>query len=599
MIRTSASCRAAAAAGLAAALLLTSACSTGSDDAPSGNPPPIAIPELDDYPSAQLIGQLALRDGCLVAGGSVLLLPEGTQWFPEERELVVADRSAKVGDQVRFGGGEVPLYFVKDLAGAEQRDAAQACLDADAASTLFLVSGASDPGDSAPQDADLDLAVSEPQPDSVYPDVGQAGVDALHYDLDLNWDPDTRVLTGRAEITLRATRDADALRLDLAKPLKVADVTLDGQQVTATHPGNDLVIPTPVRANQRYALAIDYRGRARALPAPTERGDFDSLGWTVTPAGEVWTMQEPYGAHSWYPVNDHPSDKALYSFTIHAPRPWTGVANGRLVDTRDDEDGRTTRWETDEPLAAYLATVAIGDYTSSTVTTDSGLAITSWYPRGLPGARRDLAFAAEAVDWIEAKLGPYPFSTLGQVMTDSDSAMETQTMVTLGNNEYIRSPAVILHELVHQWWGDQVSPADWRDVWLNEGFTMYLQWVWEAEQSGENLERMLAQYAASDQWLRDAYGPPGDWRPEAFGAGNIYYLPALMWHELRLKLGDGEFWRIVGDWPREQDNASVTRDQLYDYIEAESGLELSEFFDAWIMGEKTPPRAGRSTSSES
>lgn len=441
-------------------------------------------------------------------------------------------------------------------------------------------------------DAPLDLGLSEPREDSVYPEVGDPGVDALRYDLDLSWAPGPRVLTGSATVTFRATQDARSFRLDLAAPLRVRRVLLDGERVRARHPGKDLVVAAPVEEDERYELVVDYRGKARPVPAPTRRQDFSTLGWTVTDSGEVWTMQEPYGAHSWYPVNDHPSDKALYAFTISAPDPWTGVANGALVSSESQDGRRITRWETDEPLASYLATIAIGDYAHSSNTSQSGVEIDYWYPRGQPGALADLAFAAEALDWIEARMGPYPFSTLGLVLTDSTSAMETQTMVTLGNTDYTRSPAVIVHELVHQWIGDQVSPSDWRDVWLNEGLTMYLQCLWQADHDGTDVATIMDEYALIDQQLRDEYGPPGDWERDAFGGSNIYYSPALMWHELRLELGDELFWSVVSDWPREHDNQSVDRDRLYDFLEERTDRELSSFFDAWIMGGTTPEREG-------
>ena len=97
-------------------------------------------------------------------------------------------------------------------------------------------------------------------------------------------------------------------------------------------------------------------------------------------------------------------------------------------------------------------------------------------------------FAREALEWVEGKLGPYPFSTAGVLVTDSQSGMETQTLITLGDNDYVLSKPVLVHELVHQWYGDQTGPTDWRDVWMNEGMTMYLQAVWEAEH-GRRLAR--------------------------------------------------------------------------------------------------------------
>ncbi len=192
------------------------------------------------------------------------------------------------------------------------------------------------------------------------------------------------------------------------------------------------------------------------------------------------------------------------------------------------------------------------------------------------------------MDWIEGKLGPYPFDTLGMVLTDSMSAMETQTMVTLGNNEYVLSPQVIAHELIHQWYGDQVSPADWSEVWLCVGMTRLLLWLYVDEHDLRPVRAIRGGARAADQGLRDEYGPPGTYDPKQFGGSNIYYSPALMWNELRVELGDDEFFRIATSWLTENDNTSVTREQVVEHWESETGRELSDFFAAWITGARTP-----------
>jgi len=436
---------------------------------------------------------------------------------------------------------------------------------------------------------DLTLAESTPVEDSVYPAVGGPDVDALLYDLDLAWQPRQRRLTGTATITFRAARDAPRFTLDLAAPLEVASLTLDGSDAAYTHRGKDLVVKHGIVDDRQHQLVISYTGKPRPVPAPTTRRDFSTLGFTVTDRGEVWTMQEPYGAYSWYPVNDQPADKALYDISVTAPDPWTGVANGRLVADTTQDGQRTTEFQLDEPASSYLITLAIGDYAHSSGTSKSGVTLDYWYPRGQPLVLDAMTAAHAAIDWIEARLGPYPFSSAGIVATDSMSAMETQTMITIGNNDYVRSPAVLVHELVHQWFGDQVSPADWRDVWLNEGMTMLMQALWESDHKGDRIGVTIDRWRGTDQGLRDEYGPPGAYDEAQFGGSNIYYSPALMWNELRLELGDDEFFRIARSWLAAYDNQSVTRDDIYAHWEKETGLELSAFFDAWILGGTTPP----------
>ncbi|MFZ2502883.1 MAG: M1 family metallopeptidase [Nocardioides sp.] len=441
-------------------------------------------------------------------------------------------------------------------------------------------------------DPALEAALSEPVEDSVYPAVGDPGVDALHYALNLTWDPTTATLTGRERIVVRATSDADHLQFDFAAPLEATRVLVDGEAVTTRHTGKDLVILTDVTADSRHTVEINYTGQPRPVDAPTERGDITSLGWTVTDTGETWTMQEPFGAYSWYAVNDQPADKALYDFRLTAPDPLVGVANGEHTDS-STAGGRTTQdWHLADPASSYLVTVAFGDFQRTDGVTDSGTPVTWWTPRDDPSTLRDLRRIIPAMAWSEERLGPYPWPTLNLVMVDSESAMETQSTITFGNNSYIRSPEVLLHELIHQWYGDLVTPRDWRDVWLNEGMTMYLQGVWEAEREGISLDRKMNNWASFEPDLRREAGPPGAYDAELFGSGNIYYGPALMWHELRGQVGDEVFWQIVKEWPRSRTDAhfGATRDDLYAFVEEATGRELTAFFDAWVMGQLTPTR---------
>jgi aminopeptidase N len=201
---------------------------------------------------------------------------------------------------------------------------------------------------------------------------------------------------------------------------------------------------------------------------------------------------------------------------------------------------------------------------------------------------RGLRVAADELDWIEDRLGPYPFSSLGIVLVDSRSGMETQTMITLGTTDYTTSPEVIVHEMVHQWYGNEVTPVDWRDVWMNEGMAMYLQSVWQADDTGTSLETVLRRFAPAEPLLRREAGPPADYDPATFGRGNVYYSPALMWDELRERLGEEEFWSGVRAWPEAHRNGNAGYDEITTWWSERTGEDLSSFFHAWLLGETSP-----------
>ena len=483
------------------------------------------------------------------------------------------------------------VVLVVTLAGNDDKQAAAGEPAEESASTP--TDDPADPaaGDTDPDDPAYAPARSKPLEDSLYPNVGDPGVDALHYHLDIAWDRDEQVLTGTTTLAFRSTVTADEFRLDLGDPLVVEKATLDGEEVDTQHNGKDLVVQAPVVKDGTYVLVVAYSGTPEPAQAPTTRSDFSTTGWTVTDDGEVWTMQEPYGAYTWYPVNDQPSDKAFYDFTITAPRGWVGVANGQLQ-SRETVRGRTvTEWSLDAPTASYLTTAAIGDLVMTEDESDSGVPITYWTPADDPASLDAVRFTPQALAWNEKKLGKYPFDSLGILVVDSESGMETQTMITLGDTDYTTSPEVLVHEITHQWYGDLVTPTDWKDVWMNEGMTMYLQGQFEADRGGRSIDDVMDTWAAAEPGMRAESGPPGNYDPTTFGQGNIYYGPALMWDELRKKVGNETFWAMVRAWPSVRKHGNATREEYLSWIEKETGEELTAFFDAWLMGETTPPRS--------
>jgi aminopeptidase N len=420
--------------------------------------------------------------------------------------------------------------------------------------------------------------------------VGDPGVDALHYALDLTWDPHAERLTGSESVVLRAATSARRLRLDLARQLEVGHVWLDGRAVPFEHLGKDLVVEEPVRASSRHLLQLSYAGTPEPVTAPTDRPDFDTTGWTVARDGTVWTMQEPYGAYSWYAVNDQPSDKAFYDVTIRAPRGEVGVSNGELESRRTTGDTTVTRWHLPEPAASYLVTIAIGRLTETHDTGPHGLPISYWTPTGRPAILRQVRYAPVAVRYLESLLGRYPFPTLGIVVVPSNSAMETQSMLTLGDHAYDLSHDVVVHEITHQWYGDTVTPDDWSDLWMSEGMATYLAEAnWTAAHGPLSLASILRRWSRVAGSMRATFGPPAHYHPGSFAEGNAYYIPALMWDTIRRRLGDPEFWSLVRRWPTAHRFSSQDRHTLAAWWSRKSGRDLAPLFRVWLLGPREPP----------
>jgi len=440
-----------------------------------------------------------------------------------------------------------------------------------------------------PDDPALDPALSEPVEDSVYPDVGDPSIDSLHYDLQLTWKPDNRTLEGITGLTFRSTEDSDHVQLDLIPQLRVESVQVDGADAEFEHLGKDLSIAGDFAEDERHLLTIAYAGTPMPVDAPTTRSDFTTLGFTIAADKSAWTMQEPFGAYSWFPANDQPSDKAFYDFTLTTPSPFVGVANGVLT-SREERDGNTvTQWHLDSRTSTYLVTVAFGDYEMTEDESPSGVPISYWVPRSTPEYADNLAYTPQALDWVESKLGPYPWSSLGVVLVDSRSGMETQTMITLGTTDYATARDTIVHEIVHQWYGDKVTPNDWRDVWMNEGMTMYLQFVYQSETFEVPLRKILKAAAPYERESRRVNGPPADYDPGTFGEINIYYGPALMWDQIRRRVGEEKFWDMVRAWPSYDEDGTVNRDDYLPWVEEQTGAELDDLFEGWLFSPTSPP----------
>jgi len=193
------------------------------------------------------------------------------------------------------------------------------------------------------------------------------------------------------------------------------------------------------------------------------------------------------------------------------------------------------------------------------------------------------------VAYLEHLVGRYPFPTLGVLVVPSNSAMETQSMVTLGDSRYTLTRDVIVHEIAHQWYGDTVTPDDWSDLWMNEGMATYLaEGSWTSDHGRKSLNQILGRWASFADAMRAQYGPPADYDPDTFGEGNAYYIPALMWDTIRQRLGDDAFWRLATRWLQTHRFTSQDRDSLAAWWSQQSGQDLTPVFTAWLTGPREP-----------
>ena len=267
----------------------------------------------------------------------------------------------------------------------------------------------------------------------LYPGFGNGGYDVQHYGLDLTVsDVDTGTLTGVTTIEAKATEDLSSFNLDFVG-FTVEDIAVNEQPAAFDRNGQELTITPamPLQAGETFTVEVTYSGAPEqiesvALPVLT--------GW-VTFDGGSYVVSEPDGAANFYPVNDHPLDKATYSFRVTVPKPFEVAANGVLVETIDHGDTTTFVWQARDPMASYLATVNIGEFDVETEDGPNGIPIRNYYAAGLEeGIRKPFARQAEMLALYSEIFGPYPFEVYGSVVMDAEigGALETQTLSIFG-----------------------------------------------------------------------------------------------------------------------------------------------------------------------
>jgi aminopeptidase N len=416
--------------------------------------------------------------------------------------------------------------------------------------------------------------------DPYFPAAGNGGYDVAHYDLRLSYTPSTRALTGHAGIRARATQGLRSFSLDL-RGLDVGAVRVDGRPAAFTHRDGELVITpaAPLRERAPFTVDVDYGGTTGQPVDPTG----SLYGW-VSFADGAFTGNEPDGAATWYPVNDVPSDKATYAFTVDVPDGTTAVGNGRLVEQRS-RGGRTTfRWQADDPQASYLAMAATGNYVLGRDTGPHGLPIINAVDADVDqaAAKAVLAKQPAMIAFYESRFGRYPFGSSGAVIDDDEDpgyALENQTRPIYAG---VPDEATVAHELAHQWFGDRVTPRLWKDIWLNEGFATYAEWLWGESTGGPSPQQQFADAYATPAGDELWTVPPGDPGPADMFAEAVYQRGAMTLQVLRTTIGDEAFAKVLRQWAGRDRDRPVSTADFQALAERVSGRDLDALFRTWL-----------------
>lgn len=412
--------------------------------------------------------------------------------------------------------------------------------------------------------------------------------DVSRYELYLSPDFTTQTLAGTVRITLSATvEDVDFIDLDLDDVLTVSLVT-DSEGALVYEQFSDLLrfYPRePLDVGEEMSVVISYAGQ----PQPT---GFKGFEFSTTPGGAplLATLSQPYGARSWWPCKDTPSDKATVVMNVTVPVGMYAASNG-VLDARTPVGGfETFTWDHEYPISTYNVSLAATEYVSweEEWTAPDGKKLPIEYhvfPEHEEAARFDFERTRDVLDYYTELFGDYPFvkEKYGMAEFVWDGAMEHQTMTSYGDvfltgdRFYER---IIGHELAHHWWGNSMTVADWSDLWIHEGFATLAEGLWVEYAEGEAAYRTFLRRRANHCCgFQGAISPP----TQLFNQ-TVFNKAAWMLHMLRGLLGDTDFFAAVHDLaqrPELQYGTIVTED-VVEQFETSTGRPLRWFFDQWL-----------------
>ena len=421
---------------------------------------------------------------------------------------------------------------------------------------------------------------------SDYISEAQYKLDVLHYDINLDLYPEDQLLKGR--VVLKAAlkdKSLNEIDLNLYDNLTISSLTVDGKPAKYENEDTRLRIETPASSlPDTFNIEISYEGK----PERKGLGSF-SFGkkyghWVV------YNLSEPNYASTWFPCNDLPSDKALLDMYITNDTTYVSASNGILVDKTTEGARRTYHWKTLYPISTYLICLYSSVYTSfneSYVSQDKQDTMPIEYyafPEDLENAKIDFIGHSEFIDFFAKKFGEYPFLKEKYGVAEflwQMGAMEHQTLTGIGSN-FVSGRRfftdVYIHELAHQWFGDAVGPATWKDIWLNEGFATYCEALYSEHLAGPKALRSSMMSKFDESFSGTLYNPGGD-----LFSSLVYDKGAWVLNMLRWEIGDDAFFRTLRAYYQKFKYKNASTDDFKEVCEETSGRNLDQFFKQWVF----------------
>jgi aminopeptidase N len=423
-------------------------------------------------------------------------------------------------------------------------------------------------------------------------------LDDANFDVKYNrftWaiDPAVKAISGIVTTHFEVKKEAlTSLELNLSTLLVIDSIVYHGQLLTFVQTGSyglRINLPQPLALASLDSIAITYHG----VPPTTGFGSFNKASHAGIPI--LWTLSCPFGTQDWWPCKNGLTDKIdSIDIIITTPSQYRAASIGTLV--AEISSGTTTayHWQHRYPIVPYLVAFSVTNYTQYTdnVPLASGIQmpmVNYVYPESLNAAKAGTANLVQVLQFYDSLFASYPFARekYGHAQFGWGGGMEHQTMSFVTDFSW----SLLAHELAHQWFGDMVTCGSWEDAWLNEGSATYLE--------GLTQER----FQPATTWfnwkkskvINIAAGSGGSVRVDdttsvnrIFSSRLTYNKGAYLLHMLRWKVGDTAFFTGLRAYLADRQYGFAKTASIKAHLELSSGIDLTEFFQDWYIGQGHP-----------
>lgn len=424
--------------------------------------------------------------------------------------------------------------------------------------------------------------------------------DVHFYNLDLHMNNVSTYLDGSVEIHATANIDLDSALFELFESLLISEIKVNGLLVNYSRISNKIRVPVNALAMSSFIIKVNYSG----TPPTAQTNPLGGSGLTAGSSPSwgnkvVWSLSEPFSAYEWFAVKQSLTDKAdSCAVAITVPDSCKAGSNGMLEQVTPLGNGFTRyQWRHKHPIDYYLISVAVAKYVEYNIfanpigSTNPVLIQNYIYdnPATLPYFIDEINETAAFLELFTTQFGPYPFANekYGHCMAPISGGMEHQTMTTQGFFE----KTLTAHELAHQWWGNHVTCASWCDIWLNEGFASYSEYLMLADlYTGQQANHMAQVHQSvmnqpgGSVWVLDSLN-----EARIFSGRLTYDKGAGIIHTLRYIIqNDSLFFSALKDFQNTYANSTATGLDFKNHVANFCNIDLDAFFEEWYFGEGFP-----------